>query len=98
MIGGLLEAADMALNSSGETTITRGEAQDGCCIAGALRTEPLAHVALPFSAIAAGLRGINIAAGLREINADDAAFEPGRPRQICAAQNGGGLRVRARCH
>ena len=50
-IGGLLEAADVALNSGGETTIMRGEAQDGCCIAGTLWTEPLAHVALPFQAI-----------------------------------------------
>jgi hypothetical protein len=47
-IGGLLEAADVALNSGGEATIIRGEAQDGCCIAGTLWTEPLAHVALPF--------------------------------------------------
>jgi hypothetical protein len=34
-ISELLEAADVALNS-GEATIIRGEAQDGCCIAGAL--------------------------------------------------------------
>jgi hypothetical protein len=46
-IGGLLEAADVALNSSGETPIIRGEAQDGCCIAGTLWAEPLAHAALP---------------------------------------------------
>jgi hypothetical protein len=44
-IGGLLEAADVALNSGGEAPITRCEAQDGCCIAGALWTEPLAHMA-----------------------------------------------------
>jgi hypothetical protein len=47
-ISGLLEAADVALNSSGETTIIRGEARDGCCIAAALRTKPRSHVALPF--------------------------------------------------
>ena len=33
-IGGLLEAADMALHSGGKATIIRGEAQDGCCVAG----------------------------------------------------------------
>jgi hypothetical protein len=55
MIGGLFEAADMALNSSGETTIIRGEAQDRCCVAGTLWTEPLAHVALPFSSDCCGL-------------------------------------------
>jgi hypothetical protein len=47
-IGGLLEAADVALNSGGEATIIRGEAQDRCCIAGTLWTEPLTHVALAF--------------------------------------------------
>jgi hypothetical protein len=46
-IGGLLEAADVALDSGGEATTIRGEAQDGCCIAGTLWTEPLAHLALP---------------------------------------------------
>jgi len=45
---GLLEAADVALNSGSKTTIIRGEAQDRCCITGTLWTEPLAHVALPF--------------------------------------------------
>ena len=37
-LGGLLKAADVALNSGGEATITYGETQDGCCIAGAMRT------------------------------------------------------------
>jgi hypothetical protein len=46
-ISRLLEAADVALNSGGKPTIMRGEAQDGCCIAGTLWTEPLAHLALP---------------------------------------------------
>ena len=46
--GGLLEAADVALNSGGETTIIRNDAEDGCCVAGTLWTEPLAHVALQF--------------------------------------------------
>jgi hypothetical protein len=46
-IGGLLEAADVALHSGGEAPFIRGEAQDGCYIAGTLWTEPLAHVALP---------------------------------------------------
>ncbi len=48
-ISRLLKATNMALNSGSETTIIRGEAQDGCCIAGTLWTEPLAHVVLPFS-------------------------------------------------
>jgi hypothetical protein len=48
MIGRLFEAADVALNSGGKGAIIRGEAQDGCCIAGALWTEPLAHMAFPF--------------------------------------------------
>jgi hypothetical protein len=48
-IGDRLKAADVALNSSGEATIMRSEAQDGCCIAGALWAERLAHVAFPFS-------------------------------------------------
>jgi hypothetical protein len=47
-IGGLLEAADVALNSGSETTIIRGDAEDGCCVAGTLRTKPRAHAALPF--------------------------------------------------
>lgn len=47
-IGGLLEAADVALDSGGEATIARGEAQDGCCVAGTLWTQSLAHAALPF--------------------------------------------------
>jgi len=47
-IGGLLEAADMALNSGGEAAIIRGEAQDRCCIAGTLWTQFLAHGALSF--------------------------------------------------
>ncbi|WP_040638596.1 hypothetical protein [Microvirga lotononidis] len=47
-ISGLLKAADMALNSGGEATIIRNEAQDGCCIAGTLWTDPLAHVAPSF--------------------------------------------------
>jgi hypothetical protein len=47
-ISRLLEAADVALNSGGKPTMMRGEAQDGCCIAGTLWTEPLAHAALPF--------------------------------------------------
>jgi hypothetical protein len=47
---GLLEAADVALNSGGEATVIRGEAQDGCCVAGTLWTQPLAHAALPFPA------------------------------------------------
>jgi len=46
--GGLLEAAHVALNSSGEATIIRGKAQDGCCIARTLWAEPLTHAALPF--------------------------------------------------
>jgi hypothetical protein len=54
-IGGLLEAADVALNSGGETTIIRNDAEDGCCVAGTLWTEPLAHVALPFSSDCSGL-------------------------------------------
>jgi hypothetical protein len=41
-----LEATDVALNSGSEAPIIRGEAQDGCCIAGTLRTEALAHAAL----------------------------------------------------
>jgi hypothetical protein len=53
-IGGLLEPANVALNSSGETTIIRGEAQDRCCVAGTLWTEPLAHVASLSPAVAAG--------------------------------------------
>jgi hypothetical protein len=56
-LGGLLEAADVALNSGGETTISRGEAQDGCCIAGTLWTEPLVHAALPFPSECCGLLG-----------------------------------------
>jgi hypothetical protein len=47
-IGGLLKAADVALNSGGEATVIRDEAQDRCCIRRTLWTEPLAHVALPF--------------------------------------------------
>ncbi len=47
-IGGLLEAADVALNSGGETTIIRNDAEDGGCIAGTLWTEPLTHMALAF--------------------------------------------------
>ena len=47
-IGDHLEAADVALDSGGEATIIRGEAQDRCCIAGTLWTEPLTHVALAF--------------------------------------------------
>jgi hypothetical protein len=35
-LSGLLEAADMALNSGGEAPIIRGEAQDRGCIAGTL--------------------------------------------------------------
>jgi hypothetical protein len=54
-IGGLLEAADVALNSGGETNIIRNDAEDGCCVAGTLWTEPLAHVALPFSSDCSGL-------------------------------------------
>jgi hypothetical protein len=54
ILGGLLEAADVALNSGGETTIMRGEAQDRCCVAGTLWTEPLAHVASLSPAVAAG--------------------------------------------
>jgi hypothetical protein len=54
-IGGLLEAADVALNSGSETTIIRNDAEDGCCVAGTLWTEPLAHVALPFSSDCYGL-------------------------------------------
>jgi hypothetical protein len=54
-IGGLLEAADVALNSGREAAIMRGEAQDGRCVAGTLWTEPLAHVALPFSSDCCGL-------------------------------------------
>ena len=48
-LGGLFEGADVALNSGGEAAITRGEAQDGCCVAGTLWAEALAHAALPFS-------------------------------------------------
>jgi len=48
-ISRLLKAADVALNSGGEATIIRGEAQDGCCIAGTLWAESLAHAVLPFS-------------------------------------------------
>jgi hypothetical protein len=47
-IGALLEAADVALNSGGEATIIRGEAQDGCCVARTLWAERLIHVAFPF--------------------------------------------------
>jgi hypothetical protein len=54
-IGGLLEAADVALNSGGETTIIRGDAEDGCCVAGTLWTEPLANMALPFSSDCGGM-------------------------------------------
>ena len=54
-IGGLFKTADVALNSSGEATITRGEAQDGCRIAGTLWAEPLAHAALPFPSDCCGL-------------------------------------------
>ncbi len=32
-IGGLLEAADVALNSSTEAQVTRGKAKNGCCVA-----------------------------------------------------------------
>jgi hypothetical protein len=54
-IGGLLEAADVALNSGGEATIARDEAQDGCCVAGTPWAEPLAHLAPPFSSDCCGL-------------------------------------------
>jgi hypothetical protein len=47
-IGRLFEAANVALNSSGEATIIPSKAQDGCCIAGALWAEPLAHAVVPF--------------------------------------------------
>ena len=46
-LGGLLEAADVALNRGGEAPIIRGKAQDRCCIAGTLGTQSLAHLALP---------------------------------------------------
>jgi hypothetical protein len=46
-LGGLLEAADVALNSGGEAPIIRGKAQDRGCIAGTLGTQSLAHLALP---------------------------------------------------
>jgi hypothetical protein len=49
-IGRLFEAANVALNSGGETTIIPRKAQDGCCIAGALWAEPLAHAVVPFLA------------------------------------------------
>jgi hypothetical protein len=47
-IGDRLEAADVALNSGGEAAFIRGEAQNGCCVAGTLWAERLAHVAFPF--------------------------------------------------
>jgi hypothetical protein len=47
-LGGLLKAADVALNSGGKATVIRDEAQDRCCIRGTLWTEPLAHVVFPF--------------------------------------------------
>jgi hypothetical protein len=46
-VSGLLEAADVALNSGSAATIGRGKAQDGCLIAGTLWTQSLRHVALP---------------------------------------------------
>jgi hypothetical protein len=46
-LSGLLEAADMALNSGGEAPIIRGEAQDRGCIAGTLGAQSLAQLALP---------------------------------------------------
>jgi hypothetical protein len=49
--GDRLEAADMALNSRGKATIIRGEAQNGCCVAGTLWAERLAHVVFPFPVI-----------------------------------------------
>jgi len=52
-LGRLLESADVALNSGGEAPIIRGETQDRCGIAGALWTEPLAHVASLSPAVAA---------------------------------------------
>jgi hypothetical protein len=54
MSAGLLEAADVALHSSGEAGVIGGEAQDRCGIAGTLWTEPLAHVAALSPAVAAG--------------------------------------------
>jgi len=48
VIGDRLEAADVALNNNGKATTTHGEAQDGCCVARTLSTEPLAHVAPSF--------------------------------------------------
>jgi hypothetical protein len=47
-ISGLLEAADVALNSGNKATFIRGEAQHGCCIAVTLWTESLVHAAHPF--------------------------------------------------
>jgi hypothetical protein len=47
-IGDRLEAADVTLNSGGEATFIRGEAQDRCGVAGTLWAERLAHVAFPF--------------------------------------------------
>ena len=46
-VSGLLEAADVALNSGSEATIIPSKAQDRCCIAGTLWTQSLRHVALP---------------------------------------------------
>jgi len=53
-VSGLLEAADMALDSGGEAALIRREAQDRGCVAGTLWTEPLAHVASLSPAVAAG--------------------------------------------
>jgi len=42
-LGGLLEAADMALNSSGEASVIGSKAQDRCCIARALWAKVIVH-------------------------------------------------------